>query len=163
MSKADLHPCSRRAFRELSCVVSVGPLSSSGVSTFTPSFSLKSSLPPCMPSPHPPAPDLRALPRNSTTVKACMIYLALSLCGVNCFLYFYSSLWPPGLTYNYLKGENTMKMETTSSASVGSQLQTLPYTELAYGVKFCTQCGPASAGLWSCRSRISSLRWLPSI
>lgn len=107
-----------------------------------------------------PAPSGSPRPQSTAQefhrVKAFMIYWALSLCGVNCFLYFYSSLWPPGLTCNYLKGENTVKMETTTSASVGSQLQTLPYTELAYGVKFCTQCSPASTGLWSCRWLIFS-------
>ena len=45
-----------------------------------------------------------ALPGNSTAVNACMIYLALSLCSVNCFLYFYSSLWPPQLDQGHLEG-----------------------------------------------------------
>lgn len=45
-----------------------------------------------------------ALPGNSTAVNVCMIYLALSLCGVNCFLCFYSSLWSQWFDLGQLEG-----------------------------------------------------------
>lgn len=70
----------------------------------------------------------------------------------------------PSLTEDTLKGENTMKMETTVFASVGSQLQMLPYTKLAYfGVMLHTS-SEAQPGtlLWS-SCYLSSLLWLPSI
>lgn len=62
-----------------------------------PSFSLKSSLTTL---------GHTVPPVNLTAVKACMIYLALSLCRVNCFLHFYSSLRPRGFTEDNFKGEN---------------------------------------------------------
>lgn len=63
----------------------------------------------------------------------------------------------PSLTEDTLKGENTIKMETTVFASVGSWLQTLPSMELAYRVTLCTPSHTQCLGTTGYPSSLLSL------
>lgn len=110
-----------------------------------PSFSLKTSL----------------IPLGRTQqqwVPAWFIWhLAYAVWIVFCIFIALSGL--PSLTEDTLKSENTMKMETMVFASAGSQLQMLPYTELAYRVMLCrpSKAQPGTMlSIW-CSSCISHL------
>lgn len=132
---------------------SMTPLSPAVFFFFQPSrlnFSLKSSLATL---------GHTVLPRSSTAVNACMIYLVLSLCSVNYSIYFYSSLWPPHLDQGHHEGwEHHENGDHSSCICVFTVLNTA-----LYGGMLCTHNGPAQALCFGAGGYLSFLLWLPSI
>lgn len=102
-------------------------------------------------------------PGNSSAVEACVIDLALSLCSVNCFLYFYSSLWLPQLDLGQPEGWERHENGDHGFCLCGFPAPNTALHRAAHRVMLCTPNRPTLVPCLGATSHPSSLLWLPGI